>query len=228
MKKYLFLVLALLVVMSITGCGGDKKDILAGFEKPDTIIATFNKNLEGDSHQLQEIPTEDQTVWRMTSGAQLSFIDNTYYQGVSLLLCYAYEKMDANEMGTVLQGILKSLGDGDVVQTIEQLKLSEPVSAEAEYGNFVVQKVSAKNLTIDKNSTETFELPVSYIRIERKPDKKAMKNQETMSGDTATIAGLEELVRRDKQLKEASDYYRHDVKQENEKPELVELIHFVN
>ena len=227
MKKYLFLALVL-VVMSITGCGADKKDILAGFEKPETIISTFNKNLEGDSHQLQEIPTEDQTVWRMTSGAQLSFIDNTYNQGVSLLLCYADENMDANEMGTVLQGILKSLGDGDAVQTIEQLKLSEPVSAEAEYGNFVVQKVSAKNLTIDKNSTETFELPVSYIRIERKPDKKAMKNQETMSGDTATIAGLEELVRRDKQLKEASDYYRHDVKQDNEKPELVELIHFVN
>ena len=227
MKKYLFLALVL-VVMSISGCGADKKDILAGFEKPDTIIATFNKNLEGDNHQLQKIPTEYQTVWRMTSGAQLSFIDNTYNQGVSLLLCYAVENMDANEMGTVLQGILKSLGDGDAVQTIEQLKLSEPVSAEAEYGNFVVQKVSAKNLTIDKNSTETFELPVSYIRIERKPDKKAMKNQETMSGDTATIAGLEELVRRDKQLKEASDYYRHDVKQDNEKPELVELIHFVN
>ena len=52
MKKYLVLALALLVAMSITGCGADKKDILAGFEKPETIIATFNKNLEGDSHQL--------------------------------------------------------------------------------------------------------------------------------------------------------------------------------
>lgn len=228
MKKYLVLALALLVAMSITGCGADKKDILAGFEKPETIIATFNKNLEGDSHQLQEIPTEYQTVWRMTSGAQLSFIDNTYNQGVSLLLCYADENMDANEMGTVLQGILKSLGDGDATQTTEQLKLSEPVSAEAEYGNFVVQKVSAKNLTIDKESTKTFKLPVSYIRIERKPDKKAMENQGTMSGDTATLAGLEELIRHDNQLQDASYYYRHDLKQEDEEPSLERLIHFVN
>lgn len=131
-------------------------------------------------------------------------------------------------MGTVLQGILKSLGDGDAAQTIEQLKLSEPVSAEAEYGNFVVQKVSAKNLTIDKDSTKTFKLPVSYIRIERKPDKKAMENQGTMPGDTATLAGLEELVRNDNQLREASYYYRHDVRQEDEEPSLERLIHFVN
>ena len=105
MKKYLFLPLALLLIISLSGCGADKKDMLAGFEKPDTIIAALNKNLEGDNHQLQKIPTEYQTVWRMTSVAQLSFIDNSYYQGVSLLFCYAENNMDTNETGKVLQGI---------------------------------------------------------------------------------------------------------------------------
>lgn len=227
MKKYLFLPLAMLILLSLAGCGTDKKDILAGFEKPDTIIAALNKNLEGDSHQLQKIPTEYQTVWRMTSGAQLSFIDNSYYQGVSLLFCYAENNMDANETGKVLQGILKSLGDGDAAKTIEQLNLSESVSAEAEYGNFVVQKVSAKNLTIDKDSPKTFELPISYIRIERKPDKKFQEKQDIMPGDNGTLAGLEELIRGDSQLQEASYYYRHDVKQEDEKPSLEQLIHFM-
>lgn len=227
MKNYLVLPLALLLILSVTGCGADKKDMLAGFEKPDTIIAALNKNLEGDSHQLQKIPTEYQMVWRMTSGAQLSFIDNSYYQGVSLLLCYAENSMEANETGKVLQGILKTLGDGDAAKTIEQLNLSESSSAEAEYGNFVVQKVSAKNLSIDKDSTKTFELPVAYIRIERKLDKKAQENQGTMFWDNETLAGLEELIRQDEQLREASYYYRHEVKQEDEKPSLEQLIHFV-
>lgn len=227
MKNYLVLPLALLLILSVAGCGADKKDMLAGFEKPDTIIAALNKNLEGDSYQLQKIPTEYQMVWRMTSGAQLSFIDNSYYQGVSLLLCYSENSMDANETGKVLQSILKTLGDGDAAKTIEQLNLSESSSAEAEYDNFVVQKVSAKNLTIDKDSTKTFELPVAYIRIERKLDKKAQENQGTMFGDNETLAGLEELIRQDEQLREASYYYRHEVKQEDEKPSLEQLIHFV-
>lgn len=227
MKKYLFLPLVLFLILSLTGCGADKKDMLAGFEKPDTIIASLNKNLEGDSHQLQKIPTEYQTVWRMTSGAQLSFIDNSYYQGVSLLFCYAENSMDTNETGKVLQGILKALGDGDTAKTIEQLNLSESVSAEAEYGNFVVQKVSAKNLTIEQDSVKTFDLPVSYIRIERKPDKKVQQNQGPMLVDNGSLAGLEDIIRNDAQLREASYYYRHDVKQEDEKPSLERLIHFV-
>jgi len=227
MKKFLFLPLALLLILSLTGCGADKKDMLAGFEKPDTIIASLNKNLEGDSHQLQKIPTEYQTVWRMTSGAQLSFIDNSYYQGVSLLFCYAENSMDTNETGKVLQGILKALGDGDAAKTIEQLNLSESVSAEAEYGNFVVQKVSAKNLTIEQDSVKTFDLPVSYIRIERKPDKKIQQNQGPMLVDNGSLAGLEDLIRHDNQLREASYYYRHEVKQEDEEPSLERLINFV-
>ena len=227
MKKYLFLPLVLLLMLSLTGCGADKKDLLAGFEKPDTIITALNKNLEGDSHQLQKIPTEYQPVWRMTSGAQLTFIDNSFYQGVSLLFCYAENSMDANEAGTVLQGILKPLGDGDAAKTIEQLNLTESNSAEAEYGNFIVQKVSAKNLTIDKDSPKTFDLPISYIRIERKPDKKALEKQGTVPEDTATLAGLEYLIRNDDQLQKASSYYRNEVKQENEEPSLERLIHFV-
>ena len=227
MKKFLFLPLALLLILSLTGCGADKKDMLAGFEKPDTIIATLNKNMEGDNHHLQKISTEYQTVWRMTSGAQLSFIDNSYYQGVSLLFCYAENNMDANEAGKILQGILKSFGDGDVAKTIEQLNLSESVSAEAEYGNFVVQKVSAKNLTIEQDSVKTFDLPVSYIRIERKPDKKIQQNQGPMLVDKGSLSGLEDIIRNDAQLREASYYYRHDVKQEDEKPSLERLIHFV-
>ena len=223
MKKYLFLPLALFLILSLTGCGADKKDLLAGFEKPDTIIAALNKNLEGDSHQLQKIPTEYQTVWRMTSGGQLSFIDNSYNQGVSLLFCYAENSMDANEAGKVLQGILKALGDGDAAKTCDQLNLTESASAEAEYGNFVVQKVSARSLTIEQDSAKTFELPVSYIRIERKQDK----NQETIPVNNDSLAGLEDLIRHDAQLREASYYYRHDVKQEDKKPSLESLIHFV-
>ena len=223
MKKYLFLPLVLFLILSLTGCGADKKDMLAGFEKPDTIIAALNKNLEGDSHQLQKIPTEYQTVWRMTSGGQLSFIDNSYNQGVSLLFCYAENSMDANEAGKVLQSILKTLGDGDAAKTCDQLNLTESASAEAEYGNFVVQKVSARNLTIEQDSAKTFELPVSYIRIERKQDK----NQETITVNNDSLAGLEDLIRHDAQLREASYYYRHDVKQEDKKPSLESLIHFV-
>lgn len=223
MKKYLFLPLVLFLILSLTGCGADKKDMLAGFEKPDTIIAALNKNLEGDSHQLQKIPTEYQTVWRMTSGGQLSFIDNSYNQGVSLLFCYAENSMDANEAGKVLQGILKTLGDGDAAKTCDQLNLTESASAEAEYGNFVVQKVSARSLTIEQDSAKTFELPVSYIRIERKQDK----NQETIPVNNDSLAGLEDLIRHDAQLREASYYYRHDVKQEDKKPSLESLIHFV-
>ena len=223
MKKYLFLPLVLFLILSLTGCGADKKDLLAGFEKPDTIIAALNKNLEGDSHQLQKIPTEYQTVWRMTSGGQLSFIYNSYNQGVSLLFCYAENSMDANEAGKVLQGILKALGDGDAAKTCDQLNLTESASAEAEYGNFVVQKVSARSLTIEQDSAKTFELPVSYIRIERKQDK----NQETIPVNNGSLAGLEDLIRHDAQLREASYYYRHDVKQEDKKPSLESLIHFV-
>lgn len=223
MKKYLFLPLVLFLILSLTGCGADKKDMLAGFEKPDTIIAALNKNLEGDSHQLQKIPTEYQTVWRMTSGGQLSFIDNSYNQGVSLLFCYAENSMDANEAGKVLQGILKTLGDGDAAKTCDQLNLTESASAEAEYGNFVVQKVSARSLTIEQDSAKTFELPVSYIRIERKQDK----NQETIPVNNDSLADLEDLIRHDAQLREASYYYRHDVKQEDKKPSLESLIHFV-
>lgn len=227
MKKYLFLPLALFLILSLTGCGADKKDLLAGFEKPDTIIAALNKNLEGDSHQLQKIPTEYQNVWRMTSGAQLSFIDNSYSQGVSLLFCYAENSMDANEAGKVLQGILKALGDGDAAKTCDQLNLTESASAEAEYGNFVVQKVSAKSLTIKKDSAKTFELPVAYIRIERKLDKKVQENQEPIPVDNGSLASLEDLIRQDDELREASYYYRHDVKQEDKKKSLENLIHFV-
>ena len=161
------------------------------------------------------------------SDSQRDMIARLYAAHFSMLLCYAENSMDANETGKVLQGILKTLGDGDAAKTIEQLNLSEYSSAEAEYGNFVVQKVSAKNLTIDKDSTKTFELPVAYIRIERNLDKKAQENQGIMFGDNETIAGLEELIRQDEQLREASYYYRHEVKQEDEKPSLEQLIHFV-
>ena len=49
-----------------------------------------------------------------------------------------------------------------------------------------------------------------------------------MPGDTATLAGLEEMIRHDNQLQDASYYYRHDFKQEDEEPSLERLIHFVN
>ena len=45
--------------------------------------------------------------------------------------------------------------------------------------------------------------------------------------DNGSLAGLEDIIRNDAQLREASYYYRHDVKQEDEKPSLERLIHFV-
>ena len=243
MKKWVILPIFFLLLVGITGCIFDKKDLLAGFEQPDVIIEKINKKLDGSAHQFTKIKERRQWLWRMSSGFQLRFIQNSYYQGVSLLLCYDAGSMDEAEAGSILAGILKAVADGDSQKVIEQLQLADEESAEAEFGDYLVQKVSAKNLTIDKeearNSTQsdkngieakkTFDLPIHYIRIERKLDKNALDGlvEVREREAAASLEGLKNIIREDENLREASRYFREEVKQEGVKPAHLDRIKFV-
>lgn len=242
MKKWMVLLIFFLLMLGITGCMFDKKDLLAGFEQPDVIIENINKNLDGPAHQFTKIKEHHQWLWRMENGFQLSIVQNSYAQGVSLLLCYDAESMDEAEAGSILAGILKIVEDDDSRKVIEQLQLANDDSVEVAFGNYIIQKVSAKNLTIEREEAwsrtqsnkddmepkATFDLPVHYIRIERKLDKDALDefNDTEYLESVASLDALKNIIRRDENLREASRYFREEVKQEGEKPAHLEQFKF--
>lgn len=235
MKKWVILSMFGLLMFSVTGCMFDKKDVLAGFEQPDVIIENINKNLDRDMHQFTKIKEYGQWFWRIDRGIQLSFVRNSYYQGVSLLLCYDAEDVEQNEAGSVLRGILKTVADDDSKKVIEKLQLADDESVETEFGNYIIQKVSAKNLSLvgergwwpdEEGSKRTFGLPVTYVRIERKLDREALEAPSGMEEleYNASLEGLKDIVRKDENLRKAAQYFREEVQQEGVKPVNVDKI----
>ena len=74
----------------------------------------------------------------------------------------------------------------------------------------------------------TFDLPVHYIRIERKLDKDALDefSDTEYLESVASLDALKNIIRRDENLREASRYFREEVKQEGVKPAHLEQFKF--
>ena len=151
------------------------------------------------------------------------------------MFCYDAEDVDQNEAGSVLRGILKTVADDDSKKVIEKLQLADDESVETEFGNYIIQKVSAKNLSLvgergwwrdEEGSKRTFGVPVTYVRIERKLDREALEAPSGMEEleYNASLDGLKDIVRKDENLRKAAQYFREEVQQEGVKPVNVDKI----
>ncbi|TYZ23380.1 hypothetical protein [Selenomonas ruminis] len=230
MKNWLLVPLFVLLAFSVIGCGSEKS-ILDGFEKPDKIIEAINKNFDSEDQKLSKFSTEYNPVWRMSNGFQLSMEENSYRQGIALVLCYDAEILDGETAGSILNKIMKSIMKDDASKAIQQLQLGNDESQEVEAGEYILQKVSIKNLRIDPDEPSTFDLPVTFVRIQRKFDAAAYKKMTGYDGkpdayatEAASLKGLEEIIRQDSVLKEAADYFRKEVKQEGVEPSHLDLL----